>query len=716
MKADEVSVDEVKPAVMKADEVKPDVVETIINKSFKYNFSEMNENIERALSGLTPEILGNLSQGNWTTCSGDCLRILNKYMQQEINSTAYMLRLFSKSILGDKSKLQFSTLPNKSMSDLLKNHNVDDEMNGIWKNDQKNITIQAPVTPFPRLIMGFGPSASGKTYCAKTVLEMMQEADSSFPDLFISIDGGLYREASVVYQLIVRAIRETTKLKGLKNLVYSGFKIPVFQKSMFDSDTIKASVMEYLNTQRSQKFSLYVPETLSNCYITLASRCQSKYYQKYIDYTRDYKNWVGLMIYQHQTRKKCTFDEKYKCKGCEESGESREDTEGKQYSGNAWSTSYAAGKKAIMTAPKYRFIIHNTGGRTHEEEGATTVPNIITFEDYSTEKIKKIETYIADKQKWNYVYKTASTPPDEKTGAKTDEKTDERPVKNYPSKQDIQKDIDNAIELLKYIIATQQKIVVSQMNPPSAKHAKDNNFEISDVYKKNNDRVSVSNPMRRFQGGATVDDIFDDMSRKLPSDVNRTFYEFIKNKFLSTNPTDTDPSILLNDFQKYIKTYISNEKSKIAEYNLLELGVNILSKISSKPTSTSTPPFDENAHVKALLEIALKIAFPQESYKLPEFTIPELIILPEPERRIIGVDSQLNETVPEHTDEKGELVSEIKTESNSDVQVTKWDEKRISLPTEYEVRIESNASGSDYNQIIENITKTTDKVVNAQPL
>jgi hypothetical protein len=42
--------------------------------------------------------------------------------------------------------------------------------------------------------MGIGPSASGKTYFAKTIITMLSNTDLYFPKSFLSIDGGIYRE------------------------------------------------------------------------------------------------------------------------------------------------------------------------------------------------------------------------------------------------------------------------------------------------------------------------------------------------------------------------------------------------------------------------------------------------------------------------------------------------------------------------------------------
>ena len=67
-----------------------------------------------------------------------------------------------------------------------------------------------------RLIMGFGPSASGKTFWTENVIKMMDKADPNFPKVFMSVDGGIIREFSEIYQEVVR---NTPKIiLGFKNL------------------------------------------------------------------------------------------------------------------------------------------------------------------------------------------------------------------------------------------------------------------------------------------------------------------------------------------------------------------------------------------------------------------------------------------------------------------------------------------------------------------
>jgi hypothetical protein len=273
-----------------------------------------------------------------------------------------------------------------------KNDNFDyNEINGNPTSDVSKIEIgEIPPNPFlketyptieytdesnGRFILGAGPSASGKTYNAGLIVKMMKMVDPSFPEFFMTIDGGTYRDVSVIYQSIIRAILEKSQYPGLKNLMSAS--IFSMEKSIFESDSIKKNIKEYLLKQTRQYnfiVSLYVPDTLAFCG---SLDCMNKI-TPYIEITEDY-NWIGLMIYQHKNGgNKCPFKNGYKCKGCTESGKEREKKEGKQYSSDAWKKSMTNGFISIKNAPNIRIVYHNNGGVKDSKS---------IFEDLSEPKI-----------------------------------------------------------------------------------------------------------------------------------------------------------------------------------------------------------------------------------------------------------------------------------------------------------------------------------------
>jgi hypothetical protein len=307
-------------------------------------------------------------------------------MSVEIYSTAYMLRLLSTSVIGDTV--------NYKILFMIKQDNIS-KLTGKWENDSQYFDIKTTDSnsnETGRLIMGFGPSASGKTYCAKQIIDLMAIVDTTFPKFFLTIDGGIYREQSHIYQKIVKICQEN-QIAGLSNLVSASVLTTL--KTLFDSNIIKKNMKKYLLSQKNknQKINLYVPDTITAC---IGSASCKSLYQDYIDITGDKKGWVGLVIYQHKSGKECPYPEQYKCVGCEESGKSREIKEGKKYSSTAWSNSYRNGNDSILQAPNYRFRIHNSGGKNDGK-------NITIFEDLSVKPIISDKTSeFLKRLKWKY--------------------------------------------------------------------------------------------------------------------------------------------------------------------------------------------------------------------------------------------------------------------------------------------------------------------------
>jgi len=305
-----------------------------------------------------------VSMDTWVECDNNCERLFKESFQYEQKTLFYLLKIITKSFITiDNSKIVFVF---DNLRDLQSFKIVfvqpigkgSEESNKLltvtkYSKDLKVDQVKRgfKVTTSPRLIMGFGPSASGKTYNAKNVIGLLSKIDNGFPKCFLSIDGGIYRENSMTYQALVK-LAPTIGIEGFSNLVITGSKE---KNSLFYSTNIKNSIKELLSKQ-SQKLSLYVPETLSSCVLNL---CMEKI-QPYIVLTGD-NNWVALMIYQHKDRARCPYTDDYSCKGTIESGTSREKTEGKKYSSGAWDISYSNGLYMLDRAPSYRFLIHNSG-------------------------------------------------------------------------------------------------------------------------------------------------------------------------------------------------------------------------------------------------------------------------------------------------------------------------------------------------------------------
>jgi hypothetical protein len=324
-----------------------------------------------------------------------------------MESTAFVLRCIAASVLPIEQTVEFAVKPGRVLT-------------GRWKDDEDSLSLTRlgiPGRP-SRLIMGFGPSAAGKTHWATTIVELLSEAyGDTFPTAFLSIDGGIYRELSKVYKAIVEGANEACVL-GFDNLVVAGAKALLGgPKSLFSADTVKKSVMNFLAKERAMTpISLYVPDTLGGCGGVFGGSCKSKYKQ-YIDVANDAGNWIGLLIYQHLTAAECVWKAHPDrvCVGCTASGAEREVVEGKKYNSDAYYYSMDNGEAAFQTAPGGRYKIHNCGRRG----------GISFFEDYTPDSYvrRKMETVLKSHQndkRYEYLYRMplVDLPPEPKPNAR----------------------------------------------------------------------------------------------------------------------------------------------------------------------------------------------------------------------------------------------------------------------------------------------------------
>ncbi len=352
--------------------LKPTSIVSTINKNISNSLDHLNEKRNKSL--------------NWVYCNSYCSDIAELF-KIEINSTIYILNILANSLVTiDDSYVTF--LLKTNIRDLTGDWNRDKKFFDFRIDNKSQLNKNNKSTVKTRLIMGFGPSASGKTYCAKTIIQMLCSNDESFPKSFLSIDGGIYREKSYIYQKIINALK-TRSYNGLKNLVLSSINLT--RKSLFDSSIVKRIIIDYLDQKENQKkISLYVPETLSGCIPGVFFTDCSSIYKKYIDITDDSKGWIGLLIWQHKKHSDCTYAKNAQCYGCTESGEKREKNEGKKYSSGAWSYSLKNGRLEMMKAPGGKYEIHNGGG--YEYNGKKTMSTIIDYSNKQVINIYKIPT------------------------------------------------------------------------------------------------------------------------------------------------------------------------------------------------------------------------------------------------------------------------------------------------------------------------------------
>ena len=100
------------------EKLKQDLIYNIFElKDNENNFE--NETLKRVLEEINIEIkevakennkkynikcIGNIETNKWTECLGKCQLVLKKYLDEELNSTAYMLRVLSNSYIKDETR------------------------------------------------------------------------------------------------------------------------------------------------------------------------------------------------------------------------------------------------------------------------------------------------------------------------------------------------------------------------------------------------------------------------------------------------------------------------------------------------------------------------------------------------------------------------------------------------------------------------------------
>ena len=352
----------------------PEIRNKILNPEIM-NLTDAEDLIEEVIDQVTENKENRIEDGDaeWIYCEKACVKALSTQIKKEIASTAFILRVLTNSVIDTTANDdgEGGTLPLKFILDL-----GDGNLTGVWENDHQYFKLKQldPQSSESRLIMGLGPSAAGKTFWARNVIKLMGKANTNFPRSFLSVDGGLVRELSYVYQDIIRALARHRKINGLHNLVSSGWD--PFHKSLFKAGHIKKSIQKYLKTQKpfsdsKLPVSIYVPETLGNP----LSDGYKKGIDKYVKITGD-NNWIGLYIWQGRTPEEDhrwvnqfktanpdLVNENIDALSTTVSGKGRELTEGKKYSSTAYNYSKKHGYQALRKAPGARIDIHNSGGK-----------------------------------------------------------------------------------------------------------------------------------------------------------------------------------------------------------------------------------------------------------------------------------------------------------------------------------------------------------------
>jgi energy-coupling factor transporter ATP-binding protein EcfA2 len=355
------------------------IKDIIFNKSFdKDFFTNANITIKKQILNIQQNIK---KDNKWHSCVNVCYHILYELIEKEINSTAYILKCLYNSIISVEDKNLNITITEIN------------KITGNWSEDNQYIKINLQNTQ-NRLLFGFGPSASGKSYIAKTFISLLSENIHNFPKTFLCIDGGIYRDSSFIYKSIIQEIQNLhdDRFHGLTNLM-SGSGIEV--KSLFSSGKIKKTIINYL-LRFKNRLSLYVPETLSSCN-NVDEKCISVY-KPFIEITGD-KNWISLLVYQHKSGKDCDMDDGFKCVGTTESGQKRQIEDGKIYSNKSYEKSMKNGMDELINSVGGSFLIHNSGGLSNSKTLVTEYSKslLLNYNLFIEKNINGLNGYVSDK-------------------------------------------------------------------------------------------------------------------------------------------------------------------------------------------------------------------------------------------------------------------------------------------------------------------------------
>ena len=363
------------------DDISSDEYSTVVEKVFK-TYQLFKEQLIHILKKK------NISckPDEWIETPQEVFKLSKSLLDKEIESTIYILAVFV------HSYFDVNQTKDQQLTFTIADNNLD-KINGVWENDKKYFKLKFPKTEDNgKLIMGFGPSASGKTHWAKNAIKIINKIDDSYPTNFLSIDGGFQRDVCVSYQIIRDVITEQS-CSGFKNLMTAGMRgVPFTAQSIFDSSPLKKVMKSYL-LENQVRPNLYVPETLGGCLTKSGKKfgiggCKAAIYQDYITITND-KKWTGLLIWQHKNANECNYNDMYKCVGCEESGTKRQIAEGKKYSGAAYSISMSYGGDQLKEQfnKGHVMTIHNSGS---DDKKSLIIANFNTTKQYIS-KISEID-------------------------------------------------------------------------------------------------------------------------------------------------------------------------------------------------------------------------------------------------------------------------------------------------------------------------------------
>lgn len=255
------------------------------------------------------------------------------------------------------------------------------ELTGTWEDDKNRlkIVLNTDENLQSSIIFGLGPSASGKTFWAKKILKYLNNPS----DRYFTIDGGIFRENSLIYQLLRESFFQYNK--GHASLVDV---IHPSQSFFLDKDCKKELKTFF---KENTGLSFYIPTT--SLFVEESAK-DGMYHWNFskilIDEAKEFKITEGniLCVLIFQCLNSCKYSKltnfNLRCSGCQLLGTEREIDEGKKYSSKAYIPSFLIHDKIYKSFKLHDLNclkIHNSKDGYSIIEMSNDTPLIGTFED-----------------------------------------------------------------------------------------------------------------------------------------------------------------------------------------------------------------------------------------------------------------------------------------------------------------------------------------------
>lgn len=385
----------------------------IQNEAYKTQFIELLFKYKSNIMVKIQQVSENIKEsksGEWGSLLSDqgseiFKDIKTKLLECDVEKTIYNLLSLKASILDSNGK----NVKNLKIF-------INASLEGTWEEDKNKITLLALKTnpfgepgsattseqnPFklksPRLnllLLGFGPSAAGKSYMIENLIPHLRKAVSVkklLPSEFtISVDGEIFRENSIFYTYILLLANllgkigyaDTDKsgvslMKKGTNLVRTlSMKKTTANISLLNTTDLKKKFKDYLcNDGGPNKsifngnYNIYLPDTLSSSsefklgiWTNLNKNKQGLQNSSFV---------IPMLIFQCLNEKNpptCKY-----CKGTYKSGTERSKLSGKKYDPRSYNKSMtnaitALKDEYLKSKSLVRVIIHNSGGKKDDDQ------------------------------------------------------------------------------------------------------------------------------------------------------------------------------------------------------------------------------------------------------------------------------------------------------------------------------------------------------------